>query len=380
MRTNARRRIAVMLLVLAVLVAGAAAGGYYWLSNAFYAPGPTKDIVRIQVEQGASVRTVLLDLAKQGALKQPRAVELYLRISRHVTGHQLRIQAGLYEIPAGASPSQILELFDQGRVVLEQLTIIEGSRFADLRHTLDNHAAVTHTLRGKSDEEVMTALGHPGEFPEGRFFPDTYRFAAKTPDVEILGLAYNAMQRVLDDAWQRRSTDLPFQTPYEALTLASIVEKETGMPAERPKIAGVFVTRLRKGMRLQTDPTVIYGLGANYDGDIHTRDLTTDTPYNTYTRGGLPPTPIALPGRESILAAVHPQESGEIYFVATGTGDGGHHFSKTLEEHNAAVKSYLDHLRAQQHRGIVAHGPAPGPKGKGMTQTGAHGTAPEGTQ
>jgi UPF0755 protein len=380
MRSNARRRTGVMLLVLAVLVAGAAAGGYYWLSNAFYAPGPTRDIVRIQVEPGASVRTVLLDLAKQGALKQPRAVELYLRISRHVTGHQLRIQAGLYEIPAGASPSQILELFDQGRVVLEQLTIIEGSRFADLRHTLDNHAAVTHTLRGKSDEEVMTALGHPGEFPEGRFFPDTYRFAAKTPDVEIVGLAYNAMQRVLDDAWQRRSTDLPFQTPYEALTLASIVEKETGMPAERPKIAGVFVARLRKGMRLQTDPTVIYGLGASYDGDIHTRDLATDTPYNTYTRGGLPPTPIALPGRESILAAVHPQESGEIYFVATGTGDGGHHFSKTLEEHNAAVKSYLDHLRAQQHRGIVAHGPAPGPKGKGMTQTGAHGTAPEGTQ
>jgi UPF0755 protein len=369
-----------MLLVLLVLLAGAAAGGYYWLRSVFYAPGPSKDIVRIEVEQGASVRTVLLDLAKQGTLKQPRAIELYLRIARHVNGHQPRIQAGMYEIPAGASPSQILELFDQGRVVLEQLTIIEGSRFADLLHTLDSHAAVTHTLRGKTDEEVMTALGHRGEFPEGRFFPDTYRFAAKTTDLEILGLAYNALQHVLSDAWQQRSTDLPFQTPYEALTLASIIEKETGLPSERPKIAGVFVTRLRKGMRLQTDPTVIYGLGASYDGDIHTRDLATDTPYNTYTRGGLPPTPIALPGRESILAAVRPQESGEIYFVATGTGDGGHHFSKTLEEHNAAVKSYLDHLRAQQHRGIVAHGPAPGPKGKGMTQTGAHGAAPEGTQ
>jgi UPF0755 protein len=375
----------VLLLVLLVLLAGAAAGGYYWARNVFYAPGPSKagpskEIVRIQVEPGASVRTVLLDLAKQGALKQPRAIELYLRISRHVSGHQPRIQAGMYEIPAGASPSQILELFDQGKVVLEQLTIIEGSRFADLRHTLDNHAAVTHTLRGKTDGEVMAALGHPGEFPEGRFFPDTYRFAAKTTDVEILGLAYNAMQRVLGDAWQQRSADLPFQTPYEALTLASIIEKETGLPSERPKIAGVFVTRLRKGMRLQTDPTVIYGLGAGYDGDIHTRDLATDTPYNTYTRAGLPPTPIALPGRESILAAVHPQESGEVYFVATGTGDGGHHFSRTLEEHNAAVKSYLDHLRAQQHHGIVAHGTAPGSKGKGMTQTGAHGAAPEGTQ
>jgi len=381
MRSNARRRMAVMLLVLLVLLAGAAAGGYYWLRTAFYAPGPSQDVVRIQVEQGASVRTVLVDLAKQGALKQPRAVELYLRLAGHAKGHQPRIQAGMYEIPAGASAAEILELFDQGRVVLEQLTLIEGSRFADLRHALDNHAAVTHTLRGKSDEEVMTALGHQGEFPEGRFFPDTYRFAAKTTDLEILGLTYNAMQHVLDDAWQQRSTDLPFQTPYEALTLASIIEKETGLPTERPRIAGVFVTRLRKGMRLQTDPTVIYGLGAGYDGDIHTRDLVTDTPYNTYTRAGLPPTPIALPGRESILAAVHPQESGEIYFVASGTGDGGHHFSKTLEEHNAAVKSYLDHLRAQQHRGIVAHGTAPtGSKGKGMTQTGAHGAAPEGTQ
>jgi UPF0755 protein len=380
MRSNTRRRLVVMLLVLVMLLAGAAAGGYYWLQNSFHAPGPSKDIVRIQVEQGASVRAVLLDLAKQGALQHPRAVEIYLRIARHVNGHQPRIQAGMYEIPAGASASEILELFDQGRVVLEQLTVIEGSRFADLRHTLDNHAAVTHTLHGKSDEEVMTALGHPGEFPEGRFFPDTYRFAAKTTDVEILGLAYNAMQRVLDDAWQKRSTDLPFQTPYEALTLASIVEKETGLPTERPKIAGVFVTRLRRGMRLQTDPTVIYGLGGGYDGDIHTRDLATDTPYNTYTRAGLPPTPIALPGRESIQAAVQPQESGEIYFVATGTGDGGHHFSKTLEEHNAAVKSYLDHLRAQQHRGIVAHGTAQGPKAKGMTQTGAHGAAPEGAQ
>src|SRR5882757_11293132 len=185
-------------LVVVVVLAAAIAGGYFWLQDAFYAPGPSTDIVRVQVEQGASVRTVLLELAKQGALKQPRAVELYLRIARHVNGRQPRIQAGLYEIPAGASPSQILELFDQGRVVLEQLTIIEGSRFADLRHSLDNHAAVRHTLQGKTDEEVMTALGHQGEFPEGRFFPDTYRFAAKTTDAELLGLAYSAMQRTLD--------------------------------------------------------------------------------------------------------------------------------------------------------------------------------------
>jgi UPF0755 protein len=343
-----------------VLLAAAVAVGYWWLQDQFYAPGPSTDIVRIQVEQGESARTVLTQLARLGAVKQPRAVELYLRVTRHTKAP--RIQVGMYEIPAGSSPAQILELFDQGRVVLEQLTLVEGSRFADFRHLLDNHAAITHTLQGKSDADVMAAIGHPGEFPEGRFFPDTYRFAAKTTDVEILGLAYSAMQRVLDEAWQQRSPDLPFQTPYEALILASIIEKETGLPAERPKISGAFVTRLRKGMRLQTDPAVIYGLGASYDGTIRTKDLTTDTPYNTYTRAGLPPTPIALPGRESVFAAVKPQETGEIYFVATATGDGGHHFSKTLEEHNAAVKSYLEHLRAQQHK----------PQ-KGQTETGAHG-------
>lgn len=343
-----------------VVLAAAIAIGYWWLQDQFYAPGPSTDIVRIQVEQGESARTVLTQLARLGAVKLPRAVELYLRIARR--NKAPRIQVGMYEIPAGSSPAQILELFDQGRVVLEQLTLVEGSRFADFRHLLDNHAAVTHTLQGKSDADVMTAIGHPGEFPEGRFFPDTYRFAAKTTDVEILGLAYSAMQRVLDEAWQQRSPDLPIQTPYEALILASIIEKETGLPAERPKIAGVFVSRLRKGMRLQTDPAVIYGLGASYDGNIRTKDLTTDTPYNTYTRAGLPPTPIALPGRESVFAAVKPQETGELYFVATATGDGGHHFSKTLEEHNAAVKSYLEHLRAQQHR----------PQ-KGQTEMGAHG-------
>ncbi len=351
------RRIAALLLIVLVL-AGAAAAGFYWLQNLYYAPGPSKQTMRIQVEQGANARTVLMDLGKQGVVSNPRAVELYVRLNSRLTRRAPRIQAGMYEIPAGASPAQILELFDQGRVVLEQLTIIEGSRFSDLRQLLDSHAAVAHTLRGKSDEEVMAALGHAGEFPEGRFFPDTYRFAAKTPDVEILGKAYGALQKLLAEAWQQRSADLPFQSSYDALTLASIVEKETALPAERPRIAGVFVSRLRKGMRLQTDPTVIYGLGASYDGDIHTRDLATDTPYNTYTRAGLPPTPIALPGRESILAAVHPLETGDLYFVATGAGDGGHHFSKTLEEHNAAVKSYLDHLRVSQHAVAPASGGA----------------------
>ena len=342
-----RRGTSAALMVAVVLVlAGAACVGYYWLRNEYTAAGPSKAPVRIQIEQGTSVRSALAHLESQGVVRNAAAVKLYLRLM----GLKPRIEIGSYEIPAAASPAEIVSMFDQGRVLLQQLTIVEGTTFGDLRRALDQNPAVTHAVHGKSDAEVMVVIGHAGEPPEGRFFPDTYRFAEKTPDAEILTIAYNAMQRALDAAWQARRPDLPYDDPYQALILASIVEKETGLPSERPRIAGVFVSRLRKGMRLQSDPTVIYGLGAGYDGDIHTRDLTADTPYNTYTRGGLPPTPIALPGKESLLAAVQPQESGELYFVATGTGDGGHHFSRTLEEHNAAVKSYLEHLRAQQGR------------------------------
>jgi UPF0755 protein len=330
-------------LVFLLLVAGVAVGGYYELQHVFFAPGPSQAPVRVQVDQGASVRTVLTQLSGEGVLAKTRAVELYLRLH----GRRPKVQAGMYEIPPHASPAQILELFEQGRVILEQLTVVEGTTFGDFRRELDEHAAVTHSLAGKTPAEVMTAIGHPGENPEGRFFPDTYRFAAKTTDRDILLLAYNAMQKLLQNAWPERRPDLPFDNPYQALILASIVEKETGLASERPRIAGVFVSRLHKGMRLQSDPTVIYGLGESYDGDIRTRDLVTDTPYNTYTRAGLPPTPIALPGRESILAALHPQDTGELYFVATASGDGGHHFSKTLEEHNAAVRDYLARLRSQ---------------------------------
>jgi len=208
---------------------------------------------------------------------------------------------------------------------------------------------VLHTLRGKSPAAIMGALGHPGVSPEGEFFPDTYRFAANTPDIAILTLAYDSMQRVLADAWTQRRPGLPYDTPYQALTLASMVEKEAALKSERAQIAGVFVNRLRKRMRLQSDPTVVYGLGERYDGSIHTRDLLRDTPYNTYTRAGLPPTPVALPGRESVLAAARPEETEALYFVATGLGDGAHHFSRTLEEHNSAVKAYLARLRTQEH-------------------------------
>jgi UPF0755 protein len=332
-----------LLIVGAVLLAVAAACAYRWMTGVYTASGPLTEVARVEVAPGASVRSVITQLGKRGVVADPRGVELYLR------SHGLRpkIKAGTYDIPPHASAAEIFRMFEEGNVVLEQLTVVEGSTFADLRRQLEKHPAVLATLRGKSDAQVMAAIGHPGELPEGRFFPDTYRFAARTPDMDILKLAYASMERVLAEAWKQRREELPIHTPYEALILASIVEKETSLPSERPRIAGVFTSRLRLGMRLQTDPTVIYGLGEKYDGDIRTRDLSTDTPYNTYTRAGLPPTPIALPGRDSVFAAARPEETGAIFFVATGDGTGAHYFSKTLEEHNEAVRRYLARLRNQ---------------------------------
>jgi UPF0755 protein len=329
--------------MLLVLAAAGAAGAYAWLKHGFDAPGPAAEVSRIEVAPGASLRAVLNHLQAAGTLRNARAVEWYVRL----TGMRVRVESGLYEIAPHASPAQILALFNEGKVVLEQLTVVEGATFADFLEALAAHPHIAHTLRGKSAAAVMAAIGHAGVPPEGQFFPDTYRFAANTSDAAVLGLAYEALQRELAAAWQARAPGLPFTTPYQALTLASLVEKEAALKSERAPIAGVFVNRLKKGMRLQSDPTVIYGLGEQYDGSIHTRDLQTDTPYNTYTRDGLPPTPIALPGRESLLAAVQPEDTGALYFVATGAGDGAHHFSRSLEEHNQAVQAYLARLRGQ---------------------------------
>jgi UPF0755 protein len=335
------------ILVLAGLAVALAIGGYLWLAHDFTSPGPSQTTVRVRIAPGSSVRAVLSELAARGAIAHPVRAELYLRLHRRSPG----VKAGDYELPAGASPAQILKLMEEGRVVLEQLTVVEGTTFADLRRALAAHPAVSVTLAGKTPAQVMAALGHPDEHPEGRFFPDTYRFAAGTTDFELLRIAHTRLHAVLDEAWSSRSPNLPLQTASEALVLASIVEKETGLASERARIAGVFVARLRRGMRLQTDPTVIYGIGERYDGNIRRRDLLTDTPYNTYTRRGLPPTPIALPGREAIVAATHPEERGELYFVATGKPDGSHHFSRTLAEHNDAVRRYLAALRGRRAAG-----------------------------
>ena len=347
-----RVRLGLLLAVFLLLIIGAAAGAWLWLQQEFEAPGPSPGAVRIEVEPGASVRSVLARLEAGGSLRDARAVAWYLRLH----GSKPRMQSGAYELPAHASPAQILALFEEGKVILEQVTVVEGATFADFLDALEQHARVDHTLRGKSAADIMAALGHPGLSPEGEFFPDTYRFAANTSDLAILALAYDSMQRALAAAWELRSPELPLATPYQALVLASMIEKEAALTSERAIIAGVFVNRLRKGMRLQSDPTVVYGLGEHYDGTIHTRDLLRDNPYNTYTREGLPPTPIALPGRESLLAAVRPTDTAALYFVATGLGDGAHHFSSTLQEHNSAVQTYLERLRASAH-GQGAHQP-----------------------
>ena len=348
------RRAGWAAVVLVMLLVAAATVVHDHLKHEYFLPGPAATVSRIQVAQGTSVRAVLARLESEGVVHSARAVVWYLRL----LGKHPSVQAGTYEIPPRASPEQIIAMFEEGRVLLEQLTVVEGSTFDDFLDLLAHEPDVTHTLAGKSAAQVMAALGHPGENPEGRFFPDTYRFAANTADTVILGMAYDKMSQALAAAWSVRSPKLPFDSPTQALILASMVEKEAQLKSERTRIAGVFVARLRKGMRLQSDPTVIYGLGAKYDGQIHTRDLLTDTPYNTYTRSGLPPTPIALPGRESLMASVQPDETGELYFVASGLGDGAHHFSKTLEEHNSAVKAYLARLRKQRAAARAAAGGA----------------------
>jgi len=328
------------LLVLLLLLGAAAALAWRGLDWEMDQPAAVSAPVRVEVAPGSSLRSILLTLQQQGALRHARLVEIYLRLH----GQMPRLQSGTYEVPPHSSARELLAQLIAGRVVLESVTVLEGWTFEQMRSALDAHPAVAHQLRGLSAAQLMDALGHPGEAAEGRFFPDTYRFAANTSDRRILERAYERMQAELDSAWLSRAPNLPLAGPDEALILASIIEKETGREDERAKVAAVFINRLRAGMRLQSDPTVIYGLGESYDGHIHTRDLETDTPYNTYTRGGMPPTPIGLPGAASLQAALHPADIDARYFVATGNGDGTHHFSATLAEHDVALRAYLRKL------------------------------------
>lgn len=331
--------------VLGLLVAGATLlwFGQRWIAQGVDQPGPHTEVVRISVPPGASARTVLRRLQQAGAVADGNAAQWWLRLH----GRDLRMRVGSYEIPAGASVRDALGKIAAGDVVLESVTIVEGWTFAQMRRAVESHPGVRVTLQDRSPAELMAVLDRPGVNPEGRFFPDTYRFAAGTTDLELYRLAQRQLERELAAAWDARVLDLPVKSAQELLVLASIVEKETGQPEERARIAGVFVTRLRSGMRLQSDPTVIYGLGDAYDGDIRTRDLRGDTPYNTYTRSGLTPTPIALVGRDALRATAQPKVTGDLFFVATGDGDGSHVFTRTYAEHQAAVKRMLERQRAR---------------------------------
>jgi UPF0755 protein len=332
-------RFFLVVAVLGVLGAGAAT---WWAQRWLGLPlHELNSPIVFEVPRGASLRSVANSLAQRGVLDQPLVWQLWARVTRKAN----ELQAGEYQLTPGLTPRGLLDLFRSGNVILHSITFIEGSTFRDVRRLLAANSAIKSTLAQKTDDELMAALGEPGVHPEGQFFPDTYRFPRGTSDLDVLKLAHQRLRAELDAAWNAREPDLPLAGPYEALILASIVEKESALPRERPLIAGVFIERLRRGMRLQTDPTVIYGMMETYSGNIRRADLLRDTPYNTYTRPGLPPTPIALPSLGALQAATQPDISGALFFVATGEPDGSHYFSKTLSEHEAAVKRYLKKLR-----------------------------------
>jgi UPF0755 protein len=290
--------------------------------------------VNYLVEPGSSLSHIARDLEQKGILGNA----LYFRVLARLEGKAQQIKAGEYHIITGTNPSELLSLLVSGKVTSYSLTLIEGWNFKQVLAAVAENSALKHTLEGMMPEQVMEKMGHPGEHPEGRFLPDTYHFPRGTTDLAFLKRAHDAMSALLEKEWQNRDPGLPLKTPYEALILASIVEKETGQASERPRIAGVFVRRLQKGMKLQTDPTVIYGMGDDFDGNIRRKDLKTDTPYNTYVHGGLTPTPISMPGADAIRAVLHPDSGKSLYFVARG--DGSHQFSDTLKEHNRAVRKY----------------------------------------
>ncbi|MFA9420063.1 MAG: endolytic transglycosylase MltG [Gammaproteobacteria bacterium] len=286
------------------------------------------------IEAGSSIKSIARQLSLENIVDDPWLFILLAKLK----GVETKVRAGEYRLQQEQSPNDLLELFTRGQSIQYSFTIIEGWSFRQMLQAMEADPVLRHSLKDKSDAEIMTMLGYPEQHPEGMFYPDTYRFPKGTSDINFLRRAYDLMQTQLQREWQSRSPDLPLNSAYEALILASIIEKETAVASERPLIASVFIRRLQKNMRLQTDPTVIYGIGEQFDGDIRYRDLRKDTPYNTYLHKGLTPTPIALPGVEAIRAALHPAESDALYFVARG--DGTHQFSSTLEQHNKAVKKY----------------------------------------
>ncbi|HYW75646.1 MAG TPA: endolytic transglycosylase MltG [Gammaproteobacteria bacterium] len=334
------RRIGRIASALALAIA-LAAGWVAWDYSRFMASPLNLAKPRlVRLRPGMSLQTFGAKLVRAGVLRAPRDAR-YLDWYARVTGAAARLKAGEYRLKPGLKPKGLVALLVSGQAYEHRLTVVEGWTFRQMMQAVENAPAIKHTLQGDTGAQVMEALGHPDQSAEGRFFPDTYYFPRGTTDIAFLRRAFGKMQRVLAHEWQGRASSLPFGTPDKALILASIIQKETAVPAERTKVAGVFVRRLKRGMRLQADPTVIYGLGSAYNGDITTRDLRTDTPYNTYRHSGLPPTPICLPGKAAIHAALHPQPGNALYFVATGNGT--HVFSDTLAQHDREVEKYQLH-------------------------------------
>lgn len=323
------KRLALALVGTAVL----AAAGLYWYARQplQFAASP----ITYDLQFGAKLRTVSRELAALGVLHHPGLFEILVR----VRGDAPYLKAGNYEIESPVSPVTLLRKFTRGDATQSAIRFIEGWTFRQIRLAMDGHEALTHDTAGLSNEDIARKLGIEDGRIEGWIFPESYHFTRGSSDLSVLRRAHRLMQKQLAAQWNKRESSLPLTTPYEALILASIVEKETGKSADRPLVSSVFINRMRLGMRLQTDPAVIYGMGTAYGGNLRRRDLQTDTPWNTYTRAGLPPTPIAMPGLASLQAALNPAPGSMLYFVARG--DGSSHFSQSLDEHNAAVTKYI---------------------------------------
>lgn len=320
-----------LLLSVMLLALGMAAAGFWWLNQ----PMDTRQVtLDLSIEPGTSPKSIAQAVVAAGAQTSPTLLYAWFRVS----GQSRQMRAGSYEMAPGTTPQRLLNMLVRGEESLRTVTIVEGWNWRQVRQALAKAESLKPDSRVLSDEALMAQLGRPGVAPEGRFYPDTYAYAKGSSDLAVLQRALKAMDKHVQQAWALRQPDASLKSPEEALILASIVEKETGKGSDRPLISGVFNNRLRIGMRLQTDPTVIYGLGEAFDGNLRRVHLSTDTPWNTYTRAGLPPTPIAMPGKSALMAAVQPAKTAAIYFVAKG--DGSSHFSATLDEHNRAVNRY----------------------------------------
>jgi UPF0755 protein len=326
-----RRFLLTVFLLVSIAMLGTGGWALWWVYQPLRLPAPTVDL---SIDSGTLPRAVAQAVSDAGVDVNPNLLYLWFRFS----GQDRAIKAGSYELEAGITPHSLLAKLARGEETLSAVTLVEGWTFRQFRAALGKEPVLKPDTQGLADEAVMELLGRAGQHPEGRFFPDTYTYAKGSSDVAVLRRAMRAMDKRLDAAWNQRSPETAVKTPDQALILASIVEKETGKAGDRAMVSAVFNNRLRAGMPLQTDPTVIYGMGASFDGNLRKKDLQTDTPWNTYLRPGLPPTPIAMPGKASLLAAVQPADSKALYFV--GRGDGSSQFSASLDEHNRAVNKY----------------------------------------